>query len=1192
MKNLQEIARRVRRPEEQLRFPCELLQQGYEPNYLANYRPDELANFDEPTLSKLKRILMQFDAIEKHRAKILASLEKESLTGETIKEVVNQASSIAQIDTTLRHARARKNAKSIAEKCPAAQVLGQTILTMQGDTPADVPAWVCQVAGVTADQVDDVLFQTKTWLTHMLCEDLRLMSELQQYVLRRATVSVKVLPEPPKGSDAEKRLDATEDSSVVPVESLTPAIASSDVPTSVPTADVSDSSAASVALDASTENVASSEASNGADNSVTTETNLEIDATKDADVAPLIAEFNQGKKTSKPIKTKSLSEKQLSPRQRRRRWLRSILESYARLKKPVGNVTPYQILMLARGLRSQIIQLNFDYDKKPLIQLCRDALCPGRHPLHSFLMDVAESALTSFLLPRAHQDVLAILEEYANEELTEAAVSHLHTSLLQRPIVGHRILVIDSIGPKMAAAAIVDADGKVIFTGEIPCNSNRADIVAQNVVLLGQWIHEHRVTLLSLSNGPARRYLIQPIAELLKQSNEGSIFWTMVDRAGADGYCNSRICLAELPNISRRHRAAVWLARRLQDPLKQVLKVDPSRLRLGSYQRELPQADLEIALRDAVSAAISTSGLDVFHSEPEVLQRVPGMTLAAAKAVVEGCRSEKISNRETLLAVLKEHLSEMQARQAIGFLRVYGSTQPLDATSIHPDDYRLAERLIEHAKLPVPPALPEGWNKPNFKALAEVNAAAEAAFAKQQSEFGASLDEMHSEDVHPEEEPSESIQDGSNSIATSDEQSVSATEETSASPAETFGVESATAAEDSKATESSTESAPSDGTPNADGTSNETSANADVAPSEATSSEPVAAVNPNMPVIQTQPSVRTPLSIDVERLARSWQVGREKMKRVANCLQFPFADEREFQFPIPLVGKFPRLDTIRPGDMVQALVVGVTDFGVFADLGPDCGGLIHISRLTTDYVEDPHQYVQMGDLLTVWVLHVDEKKKRVALTAIPPGTPTRRDMQSSDQGEQRSDRRGGGERRPENRNENRNDGRSDNRARPARTDSGAPAQNRSAGDRPSGGDRADNRGPSKFAGNQGGRPSSGGRNDRGRNDRGRNDRGRGRDEDRDSGSRRPTRVEPPKPVTPLTEGMQQGKEPLRSFSDLMQFMKKKPETEIIPEGNSSNSGATGEEVRVESPRADQPSPERNDSPIESEPNNTHNGPSA
>ncbi len=299
--------------------------------------------------------------------------------------------------------------------------------------------------------------------------------------------------------------------------------------------------------------------------------------------------------------------------------------------------------------------------------------------MHSFLLQLAETALDTFLLPRVHQDVMAILEEFANEELTESAVVHLQGIMLQRPVRGHRIMIIDALGPKMAAVAIVDANGEVLFTGEIPCNSNRADIVAQSVVSLGSWVHEHKVTLISLSNGPARRYLTQPIAELLKQSNEGSLYWAMIDRAGADAYCSSRICLVELPNISRRHRAAVWLARRLQDPLRQILKVEPTRLRLGSYHREIPQNELEVALRDAVSSAISKSGLDIFQTEPEVLQRAPGMTLQAAKAVAKACQENRITNRDSLMAVLKENLTESQARQAIGFLRVFGSDVTYDA---------------------------------------------------------------------------------------------------------------------------------------------------------------------------------------------------------------------------------------------------------------------------------------------------------------------------------------------------------------------------------------------------------------------------------------------------------------------------------------------------------------------------------
>ncbi|MFN7840482.1 MAG: S1 RNA-binding domain-containing protein [Pirellula sp.] len=1110
MKNLQEIARRVRRPEDQLRFPCELIQQGYEPNYLANYRPDELGGLDELTLSMVKRAVKQIDSIDEYKAKILASLEKDPHAPATAKEIVQNASSIAQIDTTMRHIRSRKNAKSIAEQYPAAVVVGQAILTMQGEAPADLPAWVAQTAGVPAEQAEEVLSQTKNWLTHLLGEDLRLMVDLQQYVLSRGSVTVKILPEPPKGSQAEKELEASEDHSqsggsvevagLMPVQSEAPAAPDAEPPNALGDSTTTDQTTASEEPHGASETDATSasEASSAAELSP---------AATDETVAPLIAEFNQGKKSSKPLKTKSLSDKQLSPRQRRRRWIRNILESYAKLKKQVGNLTPYQILMITRGLRSQIIQLHFQYDRKPLVQKCREALCPGRHPMHGFLLQLAESALDTFLLPRVHQDVMAILEEFANEELTEAAVGHLQGIMLQRPIRGHRIMIIDALGPKMAAVAIVDANGDVLFTGEIPCNSNRADIVAQSVVSLGSWVHEHKVTLISLSNGPARRYLTQPIAELLKQSNEGSLYWAMVDRAGADAYCSSRICLVELPNISRRHRSAVWLARRLQDPLRQILKVEPTRLRLGSYHREIPQNELEVALRDAVSSAISKSGLDIFQTEPEVLQRAPGMTLQAAKAVAKACQESRITNRDTLMAVLKENLTETQARQAIGFLRVFGSEVTYDATIIHPDDYRLAERLVEHATLPVPPAHPEGWVKPDYSKLAEANAAADKKLEDQQAAFGAMPEAEAHEDASLEADADVSDNSAQESFG------------------ETVQEESATPVA-SDASEVETE-ATADATDVS--TTSEEAADTSASSLPASASEVVS----HMPPIATEPLQQTPLSIDAERLARSWQVGREKLRRVAHALQFPFADERDFRYPVPLISKMPRLDSLKPGDMLQALVLSVTDFGVFVELGPECNGLIHISRLSNKFLEDPHQYVQAGDLMSVWVVNIDEKKKRVALSAIPPGSQTAR--------EPREDREG----------DSRRSGRPAGRGAPARAEQSAGAGN----NRPAGtgsresGDRNDRAG----GGNRG---SFGGRNDRSRNDR--NDRGRpGRGRNEHSGddrrdNRRPARVEPPKPVVPITEAMQQGKEPLRSFSDLMQFMKKpKTESEIVPEANSA-----------------------------------------
>ena len=277
-------------------------------------------------------------------------------------------------------------------------------------------------------------------------------------------------------------------------------------------------------------------------------------------------------------------------------------------------------------------------------------------------------------------------------------------------------------------------------------------------------------------------------------------------------------------------------------------------------------------------------------------------------------------------------------------------------------------------------------------------------------------------------------------------------------------------------------------------------------------------------------------SIDVERLARSWQVGREKMKRVANCLQFAFSDSRDFQYPIPLLSKVPKLEGLQSGTMLQALVIGVADFGVFVDLGPECSGLIHISRLAPDFIEDPHQFVQIGDLVPVWVLSVDEKKKRVALTAVPPGTPTRRNdakQQSSENAQNMGGNVGRDNRNQHDRNQGNRPAAAENRSPQPAGAGGDRNRNTSGGSRPSGDNRGgDNRGGA----NRGSRPTGRDNN---------RDRSRNHSRSEDQGARRQTRVDPPKPVTPITDAMQTGKEPLRSFSDLLQFMKKERDEPVV-----------------------------------------------
>ena len=1124
MKDLPAIARYMRLPEEQLRFPVELFHQGFEPNYLATYRPDELGGLDGKTLARLKRSVVYESNLSDHKDQIVIGLQKDGHFNDAVADVLVQCTSISQVDAIARNLRGKKTAKAFADSDPNIEKVGQAILLYRGDNIQDFQAWVQSQTGLDPQEADLLIPKVKRWLQLLLSEDAQLMLSLQRTLLKNAIVSVKVLPEPSQTNNQ-------------PAEDLPPAQPPADPPIAETSAETSTEA---VAQEISAPEITASEPP-----AVEAPIVPSVEAAQEPPAEPLgptlespeaIASFKSDRKKPREIRTKSLSDKQLSPRQRRRRWLRGILESYSKLRKPIRDLTPFQVLMLSRGLRSQIIQLQFQIDSKHLVQLCRDSLCPGRHPMHPLLMEVADTGLKEFLLPRLQQDVLAILEEDANQALIESAVEHLETVMLQRPVRGHRILMIDAVGQKTAAVSIVDAQGNLLMTGDIVCNSSKSDVVSQNVAQLGQWVHEHQVTLVALTNGHARRYLVHSVAELMKQSAEGSLFWTFADRQGADAFCTSRNSLVELPKISRRHRAAVWLAWKLQDPLRQILKIEPARLRLGSYQRELPQAELEIALQEAISSAITKAGVDMYHADLEVLKRIPGMDDPTAKRLVEERPKGNLNDRDALGKLLKESLSESRARQAIGFLRVYQSTNTLDGTIIHPEDYRLAERLVEHAQLPAPASAPEGWSKPDYDKIAAAIAAAQSmALDAPSSELVEAFGfDSHADEINPNFGVIESQSDASESPAdAADESHAAVAPDAVATPtsqaSETTEIPDTPAAPESSATSEN---------PEVTQVAQVQAALEESAQTPAPSETPPGATRTpvSMPEIPEKPMERPALAIDADKLARSWQVGRSKLLSVSRALQFPFADGRDFQYPVPLRSYVPTMERLEPGSMLSALVIGIANFGVFVELGPDCTGLIHISQLGPSFIEDAHQFVQVGDVIPVWVLHTDDKKKRVALTTRAPGSEIESNHRDTDSQRQQNDSRSRPDRQAS----------PQDRRGPGRPNvAGGSSQPR--GDRPNN-NRPDNRGPD----NRGPRPSGDSRGSYRKPDSNRrSNSGQGYSENSEGRSNRQVKISRPVPEKPITEAMQQGKEPLRSFGDLMQYLKKGPNTPETPPPPSS-----------------------------------------
>ncbi len=1204
MIDLSGVARHLRLSVDQLRVVADLLQQGYQPGFIERYRADETGNLPRATLWLLKLEIDRQLRLQTARDKAASQLPKDAeLDAEGIK-YLERATTEVEIEATLRAFRSRRQLSQNQESDKQSSHLLEKLIEYQGPPIDDLTAWSAEQLSIETAEAEIALQHAARLVGMLMHSDSGLNENLRRSIQRRAQVRVDLCdPTQADASDAPQdsagdahaadESQSARDTSATGDTSAASDSAQSDSPADLlnEVQGVVDSNQPLTVRDAAVESVANLETGTidtiavvpNSDTSVVGDVNdsnsaelalksaaglsMEVDSalpthdnqaesalstTETSTEAIVIGEptgatMESPEKATEKTSVAAISKKKgakgkekenkpakkpvakMTPRQRRRRWLIAMLQPMKSLKCPLSKLSSYQQLMLGRGRRSQLVKTELQYDKQALVAVARDTFVNDKHPLTKWFSQAAQEALEHSLFAKSEADAVNDLEEIAAQRLLENSVDQLRQSLMQRPVRGHCILVIDSVGPKAAAVAVVDPTGQVLAIDEIPVSASPG-IVTQNVTRLGELVHQYRVTLVALTNGPARRFLVLSLRELIKQSASSGLRWTMADRSGADAYAVSRSALKELSLHNRRHRAAIWVGRSLQDPLNELLKVDVNRLRLGSFQRELPQEPLKKLVREIISDCVYEYGLNTHRASLDQLSCVPGVSASQAQQIASLASTGAITSRKGLLEQVGDW-SEMDARQAIGVLRVFSGEQPLDATTIHPDDYRLAERLIENTDLAMPPSAPEGWSQPNHDAPIAVGAVSdEPGTSSPAAEASTEASTESTNEPAPTEtsvespilsEHAEISQLEAVSLATADEtepssETLPSTVETNTAPevevpTETAGNENAEAVEAKPTTEGNSEPVAGEGPvvtnwPTKSGTT---------AP---------AWPKPEYPEdIVVVPA--TPPTVDVEKLARGWQVGREKLRQVAGCLHAPFADPRLARPPVPLMTEMPTLSNLQPGMCVWAVIIGVADFGAFVELAPDCSGLIHISRLSANYIEDSHQCVQVGDLVMAWVVSVDEKKNRVALTALSPSeraaaeaaTAARKAEQDEHRRRDRGGQGSGGGHRPA--------------ATQGHTGGGQGASHARGGQARSGG--ADGRRSGGGGGGGGGGRSRGNQHSQGR--------GRG-----GPPHSKTVVVTSKKPKANITDAMKEGEEPLRSFSDLMQFYQAKRTDDAPP----------------------------------------------
>ncbi len=369
----------------------------------------------------------------------------------------------------------------------------------------------------------------------------------------------------------------------------------------------------------------------------------------------------------------------------------SVYRLYYDFAQPVKSLQGHQILAINRGEREDFLKVSVEMDRETaLVQLRRRVVRPGSAAM-DFIRSAAEDAYDRLLFPSLEREIRSALTDLADEGAIGQFALNLKPLLMQPPVKGHVTMGLDP-GYRMGCkVAVVDATGKVLDTAVVyPTHGQRQKEEA--IQRLGRMIRTHGVTHIAIGNGTASRETEQMAVELIR-SVGGGVSYMIVSEAGASVYSASKLAAEEFPEYDVNLRSAVSIARRLQDPLAELVKIDPKAIGVGQYQHDMPPKRLDEALSAVVEDCVNAVGVDVNTASPSLLQQVAGLTAATAKNIVK-YREENgpFTSRKQILKVPK--VGPKAFEQCAGFLRVPESRNVLDNTAVHPESYAAAEKLL------------------------------------------------------------------------------------------------------------------------------------------------------------------------------------------------------------------------------------------------------------------------------------------------------------------------------------------------------------------------------------------------------------------------------------------------------------------------------------------------------------------
>lgn len=371
----------------------------------------------------------------------------------------------------------------------------------------------------------------------------------------------------------------------------------------------------------------------------------------------------------------------------------SVFEMYYNFEEPLKKLAGHRVLAINRGENEKLLTVKLEAPEDRILQyLEKKIIVRNNKYTTDILTEAAEDSYKRLIAPAIEREIRNELTEKAEDSAIKVFGKNLEQLLMQPPIVGQVVLGWDPAFRTGCKLAVVDGTGKVLDTVVI-YPTEPQNKVEEAKTILKRLIKKYGITLISVGNGTASRESEMVIVELLKEIPE-KVQYVIVNEAGASVYSASKLATEEFPNFDVGQRSAASIARRLQDPLAELVKIDPKSIGVGQYQHDMNQKKLSDALNAVVEDSVNKVGVDLNTASASLLEYISGISKSIAKSIV-AYREEhgRFSDRKELLKVAK--LGPKAFEQCAGFMRIQNGNNPLDATSVHPESYEAAEQLLK-----------------------------------------------------------------------------------------------------------------------------------------------------------------------------------------------------------------------------------------------------------------------------------------------------------------------------------------------------------------------------------------------------------------------------------------------------------------------------------------------------------------